>query len=565
MIANLNIKNIALIQELSLELHKGLNVLSGETGAGKSIIIDSINFVLGDRADRSLIRYGETFARVEVVFNDINNFESIEKILVDFGIDYDFGTLIISRTMTNEKSECRVNGRQVTLATLRSMVGLLVDIHSQNEHQSILKINNHQHILDAFCPELEGIMEHYVSDYTKLRDISKKLQEFSTSQDRERKIDILSFQLEEIEGANIKEGEYEELTSKKNKYHNAQKIMNAITDSIRYISGDDILGGLPSIRQAYNQLKGALRFDESLAEYLDRLDSVIIELSDVVSSLEGAFEIDEIQNIDINALEKRIDLIKSVKRKYGATLDEINDFAEKARKELDYLSNIEITILELERESIELRESLVEKAKKIHKIRVHNSKKFADDITNNLVDLGMKNSVFVVKVELAEDVDKGLTINGADNIEFLLSPNLGEPPKQLVKIASGGEMSRFMLALKNIIAEVDGIDTLIFDEIDTGISGVIAKVVAMKLFDIAKSRQVIAITHLPQLASMADYNYLIEKQVVEEEKTLTFVKELDDNAVFSEIMRLSGAVENSEIGLSSAKELKEWANKYKLN
>lgn len=561
MISYINIKNIALIQELSLQLRQGLNILSGETGAGKSIIIDSINFVLGDRADRTLIRHGETTARVEVVFDDIANFGAVKAILEEAGIECEEETVIVNRLMTLDKSECRINGRMVNLATLRSVVALLVDIHSQNEHQSLLKIANHIKLLDAFSSKISGILEQYKKSLAKYRDITNKLGEFSTQTERERKIDILSYQIEEIERVNWRKGEEETLSGKRERYYNAQKIASSLNDALENIDGSNNLGGIPSLKSGLSQLNAIAKYDEGLEELVTRLESAIIELGDIAASVSDILYNSDTDSIDIESIESRLDDIRNIKKKYGKTTEDVAEFYQNITSELDKLTTASETIDKLTKERVVLEEKLVQLAKELHSERCLSAKEFERAIQSNLIELGMKNAIFEVKIEFSEDINS-LNDNGADCVEFMLSPNLGEPLKPLAKIASGGEMSRFMLALKNIIAELDDIDTLIFDEIDTGISGIIAKVVACKLYDIARTRQVIAITHLPQLSSMADINFLIEKNVVGD-KTLTFVKELDTDQTLQEIMRLSGFSIDSKTGFEGAKELKAWANSYK--
>lgn len=562
MISYINIKNIALIQELSLELKKGLNILSGETGAGKSIIIDSINFVLGDRADRTLIRHGETTARVEVVFNDIANFASVKEILEDAGIECEDETVIISRLMTQDKSECRINGRIVNLVTLRLVVALLVDIHSQNEHQSLLKIANHIVLLDAYSSKITTILEQYRAKLAEYKAITAQLDKFSTLEERERRIDILSYQIEEIERINWQENEEEALNNERSRYYNAQKITTTLSEALENIDGSNNMGGVPTVKSCLSQLNSITKYDESLSEITQRLESAIIELEDISATISDKLFGNDIDRIDIEATEKRLDDIKGLKKKYGKTVQDVAEFFKVIKEEMDSLLTAEETISKLAQKKVDLEANLVKLVNNLHEERCSTAMKFQKVIQANLVELGMKNSIFEVKIDLSSNIFASLNANGADYVEFMLSPNLGEPLKPLAKIASGGEMSRFMLALKNVIAELDNIDTLIFDEIDTGISGVIAKVVACKLYDIARSRQVIAITHLPQLSSMADINFLIEKNVIND-KTLTFVKELDNIDTLKEIMRLSGFSIDSKAGLDGAKELKDWANSYK--
>lgn len=563
MISYLSVKNIALIRELNVEFKKGLNILSGETGAGKSIIIDSINFVLGDRADRSLIRYGETSAKVEVVFSEIKNYEKIKNILSESDIECDDEMVIVSRTMTIDRSECRINRRIVNLSLLRKVVSLLVDTHTQNEHQTLLKIPEHIKILDGFNAQIKPIIINYRELLTNYYKILDNLKQLPSEIERERQIEMLSFQISEIEKTAWTEGEEETLKHKRSLYYNSHNILTALTSAYNALNGDNGLGCTSSASMAISSLKSAAQYDESINELIDRLESVSIEISDIADTLYEKTNNSEISDIDIDKIERRLEDIRLIKKKYGKSYEDVAKFLENATSRLEILKDSETMFAKLSAEKVSIESKLADYAIRLHNMRIETANKFCNEITNNLTELGMKNAVFQIKFDFTPDsIIEHLNQNGAETLEFMLSPNLGEPVKSLAKIASGGEMSRFMLAIKNVIAETDDVDTLIFDEIDTGISGVIAKVVAEKLYDIAKTRQVIAITHLPQLASMGDVNFLIEKRVLNE-KTLTFLKELNNEEVYAEIMRLSGAVENSKIGLSNAKELKMQANAYK--
>lgn len=563
MISYLSVKNIALIRELNLEFKKGLNILSGETGAGKSIIIDSINFVLGDRADRSLIRYGETTAKVEVVFSDVKNYDEVNSILTEYDIQGEDDSVIVSRTMTADRSECRINRRIVNLSLLRKVVSLLVDTHTQNEHQSLMRVSEHIKILDRFDPSISNIIANYrtsLSDYYKILD---NLSHLPSAEEREREIEILSFQIDEINKAAWEKDEEEKLKKDRTLFYNAQKIFSSLSGAYNALSGDNGIGCTSLLSNAISALKTAAAYDESLNDLIDRLDSAEIELNDVADTVYEKCNGSDISSIDVEKIERRMEEIRLIKKKYGKTYEDVEAFKQKAEQRLEFLTNSEQEFDKLNKEKREAEEVLIDYAKKLHEKRLKTAKKFCKAITGNLNELGMKNAVFEVNFDFDEEnILKNLNQSGAESLEFMLSPNLGEPVKPLAKIASGGEMSRFMLAVKNVIAETDDVDTLIFDEIDTGISGVIAKVVAEKLYDIARSRQVIAITHLPQLCSMGDVNYLIEKKVVGD-KTLTFLRELTENEVYKEIMRLTGAVENSDSGLSSAKELKQQSDAYK--
>lgn len=562
MISYLNIKNIAIISELELQLDKGLNILSGETGAGKSIVIDSINFVLGDRADRSLIRYGETTASVEVVFEDIKNFSEISSILSDAGIECEEDQIIITRKMTADKTECRINRKIVPLTLLRSIISLLVDTHTQNEHQSLLKISNHIKILDGYTPAALKIKTPYRQNLAKYKELSEKIASFSNKEQREREIDMLGYQIAEIEKADVKEGEEEELKQKRSRFYNSQKITSALKTAHDKLNGNNNYGALPSIEESISELKRIVSYDDTYSELIDRLEACNIELSDVKETLYDKLYESESDNIDIDELEKRLEEIRLIAKKYGKTVDEVKKYYEDAQQKLDRLINAENELNKLNKEKEDLEKTLLAQTDELHNVRVKAAEKFCKAISANISELGMKNAKFEVKIEKISDDCNDFNENGNDEVEFMLSPNVGEPVRSLAKIASGGEMSRFMLALKNVIAEIDNVDTLIFDEIDTGISGVIARVVAEKMYDIATNRQVIAITHLPQLGSMADVNYLIEKRVVGE-KTMTFVNRLNKEEVIKELMRLSGAVENSEVGKNNAIELKQRADEYK--
>ena len=321
-----------------------------------------------------------------------------------------------------------------------------------------------------------------------------------------------------------------------------------------------------NLAEAINEISSISKYDSSLNKLIERLESARIEIDDIGETINSKISNESLQDISIDIIEKRLDELYLIKKKYGKTYQEINKFLENANEEIAILKNAEKQISVLNNELSNLENKLKELATKLHYLRMESSKNFSKSITKHLSDLGMNNTIFEINIEFPKEneIIENLNNYGADKVEFLLSPNVGEPLKPLVKIASGGELSRFMLALKNVIAEIDKIDTLVFDEIDTGISGNIAKEVSKKLYNIAKDRQVVAVTHLPQLASMADKQFLIKK-IVDKNKTITKLKLLQGNDVYQEIMRLSGSNENSEIGLSHAKEMKKWANDYKIS
>lgn len=567
MLLSLHIKNIALISELSLEFGPGLNILSGETGAGKSIIIDSLNFVLGDRADKGLIRHGETSASVQAVFTMSANPE-LSRALRENGIEEE-ETVIVRRTMNeNGRGECRINGVLLNLSALKSIMSLLVDIHSQHENQALLNEANHIKILDNYSRKTSEIKEKYLLSFTKYKEAQRELAAYPDAAERDRKIDILEFQLAEIEKANVQEGEEEALVKERAKFYNSQKLLNGLSAAIALLDGDNGgFGAAPSLHSAIKELNAIASYDESYAALSDRLESAKIELTDVSDTLKRELDNSAFDPAKMESVEKRIEEIRKIKRRFGATVEEIEAYQKKASTELAALKGAAERIEAL-KETLEIEQSrAVKYAKELHAVRTEDAIALGNAIIKNLADLGMGDSTFAVDTDFpkeGEDIASRLHENGADTVRFMISPNKGEPLKPLAKIASGGEMSRFMLGLKNITAELEGIDTLVFDEIDSGISGRIAKVVACKLYNIAKTRQVLAVTHLPQLASMADTHYLILKSVVGD-KTLTFVEALDEGASLKEIMRLAGSVEKSESGLENAKEMKNWANQYKMS
>lgn len=566
MLYSLTVKNIALIKEVTLEFGKGLNVLSGETGAGKSIIIDSLDFVLGDRADKTLIRHGEKTATVQAVFGDSDNPEIIE-ILNDYGIERD-DSIIVRRSMSETgRSDCRINGTVVTLGQLRKLMALLVDIHSQHETQSLLNEANHIKILDNYSRHANALILDLDKHISVYRSAKKEAESFEDEASRQRRIDLLEYQLAEIERVNPEDGEEERLVATRNKYQNSERIINALGSAYAQIDGEDGMCALNAVQFAKKELNSVISFDGRFSELADRLDGVKIELRDIADTLQSEIENSSFNPAELAEIEKRIDDIRKIKRRFGSDVNEISEFCQRASAELETLRNAETRLSELEviieRESAQI----VALAHKLHEERVAVSADFEKAITANLKELGMKSATFKVEISFPsgdEDVLGFVDTRGADEVKFMISPNLGEPLRPLSKIASGGEMSRFMLGLKNITAELEGVDTLVFDEIDTGISGAIAKVVACKLYDVARERQVLAVTHLPQLASMADSHYLIEKSEFDG-KTETHIASLGEQEKVVEVARLAGSAPESEIGRRNAEEAINWAKSYKNN
>ncbi|HCH92538.1 MAG TPA: DNA repair protein RecN [Clostridiales bacterium] len=559
MLCQLSIENIALIDKLELELKNGLNILSGETGAGKSIIIDSLNFVLGERADKSLIRFGTDKASVEAVFEDYLT-PAVKDCLDDLGIEAE-DVLILRRKMSADgKNECRINGRISTLSALKSLTELLVDIHGQHEHQSLLKSTNHIKLLDKLGEKkiatVKGEVEKDFDDYTSLK---KEFSRFGNADERERKLDILSFQIDEIEKADVKEGEEDELLSARKRIRNMEKIISALEGAKNLLDGYDSQSVSASIKNANSLLNTISSYDENIAPIVDRLDSCKVEITDISETLSDMLQKLDFDSRSAEQIEERLEVVRTILRKYGGSYESLQRFYEEATKEAQTLSNATERVDQLEKEIKVAAEKLLASAKKLSQERRKIADKFEKDITKELCDLGMGGSTFKVEIETTDDVDQ-ISANGADSVEFMISPNVGEPLKPLAKIISGGEMSRFMLAFKNILAGVDDIGTMVFDEIDTGISGNISQVVSEKMCNISRARQVIAVTHMPSLASMADNHYLISKST-ENGKTLTHVDLLEDDT--DEVARLIGGNDYSIYAVPHAKEMKANAQRYK--
>lgn len=559
MLCQLSIENIALIDKLSLELKDGLNILSGETGAGKSIIIDSLNFVLGERADKSLIRFGTDKASVEAVFEDYDT-PAVDAYLEDLGIERE-DVLVLRRKMSVDgKNECRINGRISTLSTLKGLTELLVDIHGQHEHQSLLKSANHVTLLDKLGEKkIAKLKEDVENDYKQYTSLKREFARFGNSDERERKLDILNFQIDEIEKADVKDGEEDELLTARKRIRNMEKIISALEGAKNLLDGYDSQSVSASIKNSVALLNTISSYDESIEPIADRLYSCKVEITDISETLSDMLQKLDFDSRSADKIEERLEVVRNILRKYGGSFESLQRFYEEAVNEAQMLSNATERVEELEKEIEKAAKDLLVSAKKLSEERRKVADKFEKDITKELCDLGMGGSTFKVDIQKSEDVDD-ISANGMDSVEFMISPNVGEPLKPLAKIISGGEMSRFMLAFKNILAGVDDIGTMVFDEIDTGISGNISQVVSEKMCNISRARQVIAVTHMPSLAAMADNHYLISKST-QNGKTLTHVDLLQDDT--DEVARLIGGNDYSIYAVPHAKEMKANAQRYK--
>ena len=559
MIRSVSVQNIALIERVDLELGARLNILSGETGAGKSIIIDSLGFVLGERTDRSLIRYGTDHAAVEAVFEDYLT-PDVASYLDDMGIEAE-DVLILRRKMSADgRNECRINGRITTLSVLKGLTELLVDIHGQHEHQSLVKPANHEKMLDGMGgKELLAARAENATLREKFRALKAEFERFGDESERARRLDVLRFQIDEIERAEVGEGEEEELLEKRKRIRNTEKILSALASAKSALEGYDGASVGGNLKAAAASLSSISAYDSGIDPLCERLDAAKTEIEDIGETLGDMMRKFDFDAKSADAVEERLELVRNLQRKYGGSYAALCDFLAKAKEEAETLENASERVEELEREIASAGKKLSDAARRLGDMRRSAAEKFESDMMRELGDLGMGGTTF--KVEIKSDyAPDNIGETGGDEVEFLISPNVGEPLKPLAKIISGGEMSRFMLALKNIVAGLDGIGTMVFDEIDTGISGHISAVVAEKMCNISRDRQVIAITHMPSLAAMADSHFLIQKSV-SDGKTHTRVLLLEDDT--DEVARLIGGNDYSSHAVPHAREMKKWAEEYK--
>lgn len=559
MLASLSIRNIALIDKLEAEFSEGLNILSGETGAGKSIIIDSLEFVLGERADRSLIRYGCDEASVSALFETGASSPAVD-ILKETGIDSEDGELMLARTMSVDgKNVCRVNGVRVTLAVLRSVAHALADIYGQHEATGLLSEENHIKVLDKFAGEpLAAALEERAKLCAQYKATRAEIAKYGSLMDVEARTEEVCDAIRELEEAALEEGEEDALLAARKKFNNAQRIRDALADAQNSLDGD-AGSALSDIVSARRSIGGVSDYDPSYAEIENRLEELKIETQDIAATLRELINSDDFDPYAAERCEERLALVRKIKRKYSVSEQEYGAKLDELRRELDFLAGGEAALQELNVKSEKICAALSMNADKLHMLRKDAAAALAVQLVAQLKDLGMNNASFEAKIDRVECEP---TPVGEDKVVFMFSANAGQPLRELVKVISGGELSRFMLAIKNIISDIDGVETMVFDEVDTGISGKTSQVVAQKLYTIAKGRQVLAVTHLPQLASMADRHFLISKYT-DENGAHTALTALDRDGMLAEIARLIGGSEYSEHALPHAKEMKRYADEFK--
>ncbi|MBO5290668.1 MAG: DNA repair protein RecN [Clostridia bacterium] len=549
MLSVLKIENIAIIESAEIEFSKGFNVLSGETGAGKSIILDSINAVLGFRTSRELIRTGANEARVTALFSCID--KKVEGKLSELSLPLSpDGTLLISRTISPDKNVCKVNNALTNVSALREIGAELISIHGQQDNRELLNSETHIGYIDVIGG-LQKYVTEYRQAYEKLIEIKSQIKRLSgDKEEKARRIDILSYQIDEIEKADINPGEWDKLKDRRNELFNFEKIQGSLSSAYSALNGgDSFTGAVELLSGAFRELSSVSSFSEDLDKLASKLGDLYYEATDISDSIRDAVSDDGFSQAELENIENRLDLLYKLSKKYGATEEEILLFAEKAQKELNKISFSDEKLEELKEEYSTLLEKTKKFALKLSEERKKTSIDFSNKVCNELQYLDMPNVEFLVDFK-----EVSLYENGIDEAEFLISANVGEIPKPITKIASGGELSRIMLALKTVMANKDNIETMIFDEIDSGVSGRAALKVANKLKQVSNGKQVLCVTHLSQLMSYADTHYLIQK-AVRDGKTYTGVTVLDSEGRKREIARIISGGEVTQAQLENAEEM----------
>ena len=522
MISTLHIKNIGIIDDLSIDLNEGLNVLTGETGAGKTLIIDSLGIISGGRFSKEMIRKGETNSFVEICMYEPENETSRD------------GNIIVSREInSNGKNMCKINGRMVTVNELKNFMSKFIEIHGQNDNQSLLDNKFHLKYLDGFIGDkITDIKKQYKEKYEKYLEIKQELKNnYGDEKERERKLDLLRYQFNEIEESNLKVKEEDNLEEKRKLMINSEKISKNLNEADIAIGENSI----DSINTAIRALEKIENIDKKYEDISSNLKNIYYELQEISRDISEHKEDVYFDEQERNEVEERLDLIYNLKRKYGNDVQEILNYKNEIEAEINHIENLDEYNNKLKKELKQLKEEMTKLAEKMHELRNEYGKVLSININKVLEDLEMKNANINIHVDYNKE---DFFENGKDIVEFYITTNLGEDEKQLAKIASGGEMSRIMLAIKKVLADTDKMPVLIFDEIDTGISGKAAGAVAEKLNGISKNHQVLCISHLPSIAAIADYNYFISKKVVEN-RTNTNIRLLNEKETLEEIARIS--------------------------
>lgn len=552
MLLQLNIKNFALIEELSISFERGFNVLSGETGAGKSIIIDAINYVLGGKFNKELIRTGENKTFVEAIFTLENEMSKEE--LIDQNIEYEDWIIVSRESFQSGKSITKVNGRSILISQLKKITETLLDIHGQHENQNLLDSSNHINYLDYFQEKkIKKSLKEYNLIYEKIKDIEKKIKELSgQNSDREKIVDFLKFQIEEINGANLKEEEEKELEEKFKLLSNSEKFTKVLNYSYEVLkngeeNGNSVIDTLDLVIRELASIEKDMNHIEKVNKSLENIYYVLEENINEIRNLKDNIYYDE---EELNIINSRLYQIGALKKKYAPTIFEILEYKDKLEKQYEELVHSEKIIEELNKKRTILIKDIKKIALELHAIREEGAIDLEQKVKKELDYIGLEKSTFRVSVELREEFKE----QGMDGVQFLISTNPGEPLKPLEKIVSGGELSRIMLALKTVFVDKDKIPSVIFDEIDTGISGRVAQSVAEKMYSISQKHQVFCVTHLPQISCFSDTHYLVSKKV-KENKTYTIIEKLDSSGKNEELAKMIGGSEVTDLTLKHAEEM----------
>jgi len=553
MLKTLTVWNFALLEHVQIEFEHGLNILTGETGAGKSILIDSLGMILGHRTSIEKIRKDRDWLRVEAVF-DTSKYPEVHDFLQQADIVDEDDSLIISRQIAKTgKNTIQVNGCHVTLSSLKMLGELLIDIHGQNENQALLRTENQFALVDAYQPEIKSCLAVYQATFAKwnaLRESLKK-QELD-SREHAQRMDMLSWQVNEIEAAKLKEAEDEELEQEIKLLSNAEKISDLVKSSYRLLdSGDKRQPAvIPSLVEIKKNMEMLSRYDTKLANVMQMITDALCQIEECSYEIRDYGESIDYSPERLNKLQERMDEIYKLRKKYGATIADVLEHYHNAKKELLAIENYDQRIEDLKYNIAQAEKDLAVQSKALTKLRQIAAKQLAGDIQQHLLSLGMENARFVI--EINDDVTYHL--NGANTIQILFSANLGEDPKPMQKVASGGELSRIALAIKTVCAAKDKIGIMVFDEIDTGIGGKTAQMVAERIAMVAAYKQVLCITHLPQIACMADVHLYIDKQI-QNNKTVTQVRHLSTSEQLNEIARMASGIDITAASLDNALEM----------
>ncbi len=561
MLYSLHVKNLALIKEQEIEFSKGLNILTGETGAGKSVIIGSVNLALGGKTDAGLIRTGEESALVELTFGELNDQQ--KKFIKDMDIDLDEdGTVIIQRKIMPGRSVSKICGETVSARQLKDIASILINIHGQNDHQELLHKKKHMEILDDYCMnELKTPLQELSLRYEEMRTLEKELEDMSMDESsRLREQELLEFEVNEINDANVVFGEDEELESRYHKMVNSRKISEAAYAASAMTSGNDGEDSASDlIGRAVRELSSVSNYDSDIEDLLSQLSDIENLLTDFNHSLSDYVSDLEFDDEDFRNTEDRLNTLNHLKDKYGGSLEKVLKYLEEKSSRLEALSDLDAVRSKLTKSLDDKRKEVLLLCKKISDIRKKGARSLQDKLTEALIDLNFLDVRF--EIEIGSDEDK-VSSKGYDDAQFMISTNPGEAMRPLDQIASGGELSRIMLALKTVVADKDDISTLIFDEIDAGISGRTAWKVSQKLGELSKDHQIICITHLPQIAAMSDTHFMIEKGL-DDGRTVTSISKLDADASTSELARLLGGEEITDAVIQNALEMRKLAEETK--